>query len=199
MPLGDVEAARFDQHLPLTLVRSQLAQHFTLHETDHRTGGPARYMRARKTGGLVGFITPLTHNFCESCNRVRVTCTGTLYMCLGHDDAADLRTPLRASDGDERLEAGIREAIARKPRTRLRHRSEPRAPGRRATHERHRRLADTLRETVRGAEVTLICSSLARTTAPRSHRRGSRSRVAPRSEFAGRRGSGHDRRRQGRR
>ena len=116
MPLGDVDAARFDQHLPLTQVRAQLARHFTLQETDYRTGGPARYLRARETGGLVGFITPLTHNFCETCNRVRVTCTGTLYMCLGHEDAADLRTPLRASEGNERLHAAIREAIARKPK-----------------------------------------------------------------------------------
>ena len=106
MPLGDIDAARFDQHLPLTQVRAQLARHFTLQETDYRTGGPARYMRAKETGGLIGFITPLTHNFCETCNRVRVTCTGTLYMCLGHEDAADLRTPLRASEGDERLHCG---------------------------------------------------------------------------------------------
>ncbi len=116
MPLGEIEAERFDQHLPLTQVRAQLARHFSLQETDHRTGGPARYVRARETGGLIGFITPLTHNFCESCNRVRVTCMGTLYMCLGHEDAADLRTPLRASEGNERLHAAIREAIARKPK-----------------------------------------------------------------------------------
>ena len=116
MPLGEIEAARFDQHLPLTLVRSRLARHFTLDETDHRTGGPARYARARETGGLIGFITPLTHNFCESCNRVRVTCTGTLYMCLGQDDAADLRAPLRGSDGDDLVKAEIRAAIARKPK-----------------------------------------------------------------------------------
>jgi cyclic pyranopterin phosphate synthase len=116
MPLGDIEASRFDQHLPLTKVRAQLAQHFSLQETDHRTGGPARYMRAHETGGLIGFITPLTHNFCETCNRVRVTCTGTLYMCLGHEDAADLRAPLRASEGNDLLNAAIREAIARKPK-----------------------------------------------------------------------------------
>jgi GTP 3',8-cyclase len=116
MPLGEIETARFDQHLPLTQVRAQLAQHFSLHETDHRTGGPARYVRVRETGGLIGFITPLTHNFCESCNRVRVTCTGTLYMCLGHEDATDLRTPLRASEGNEPLDSAIREAIARKPK-----------------------------------------------------------------------------------
>jgi cyclic pyranopterin phosphate synthase len=116
MPLGEIEPARFDQHLPLTLVRAQLEQHFSLHETDHRTGGAARYVRARETGGLIGFITPLTHNFCESCNRVRVTCTGALCMCLGHDDAADLRTPLRASEGNELLNEAIRRAVARKPK-----------------------------------------------------------------------------------
>src|SRR5208282_5547243 len=116
MPLGEIETERFDQHLPLTKVRAQLARHFTLQETDHRTGGPARYVRVRETGGLIGFITPLTHNFCETCNRVRVTCTGTLYMCLGHEDAADLRTPLRASEGNDLLNATIRDAIARKPK-----------------------------------------------------------------------------------
>ena len=116
MPLGEIETSRFDQHLPLTKVRAQLARHFTMEDTDHRTGGPARYVRARETGGLIGFITPLTHNFCESCNRVRVTCTGTLYMCLGHEDAADLRSPLRASEGNDLLNAAIREAITRKPK-----------------------------------------------------------------------------------
>ena len=116
MPLGEIEAARFDQHLPLTQVRAQLARHFSLEETNHRTGGPARYACVRETGGLIGFITPLTHNFCESCNRVRVTCTGTLYMCLGHEDAVDLRAPLRASEGNELLQAAIREGIARKPK-----------------------------------------------------------------------------------
>ena len=89
---------------------------WTLDEIDYRTGGPARYVRVRETGGRLGFITPLTHNFCESCNRVRLTCTGTLYMCLGQDDAADLRAPLRASEGDELLEAAIQEAIGRKPK-----------------------------------------------------------------------------------
>jgi GTP 3',8-cyclase len=116
MPLGEIEADRFDQHLPLTMVRAQLARRFTLHEADHHTGGPARYVRVQETGGLIGFITPLTHNFCESCNRVRVTCTGTLYMCLGHEDAADLRTPLRVSERNDILVAAIREAIARKPK-----------------------------------------------------------------------------------
>jgi GTP 3',8-cyclase len=116
MPLGEIETARVDQYLPVTKVRAQLARHFTLKETDHRTGGPARYVRVVETGGLIGFITPLTHNFCETCNRVRVTCTGTLYMCLGHEDAADLRAPLRASEGNGFLNAEIREAITRKPK-----------------------------------------------------------------------------------
>ena len=116
MPLGDIETSRFDQYLPLTQVRAQLARHFSLQETDHRTGGPARYVRVSETGGLIGFITPQTHNFCESCNRVRVTCTGTLYMCLGHEDAADLRTPMRASEGNDLLNAAIRNSIARKPK-----------------------------------------------------------------------------------
>ena len=85
-------------------------------ETDYRTGGPARYFKVEETGGRLGFITPLTHNFCESCNRVRLTCTGTLYMCLGQEDAADLRAPLRASESDEVLDQAITEAIARKPK-----------------------------------------------------------------------------------
>jgi cyclic pyranopterin phosphate synthase len=117
MPLGELDGlARIDQYLPLTKVRERLAQAFTLEDIDYRTGGPARYMRARETGGRVGFITPMTHNFCESCNRVRVTCTGTLFMCLGQEDAADLRAPLRASEGDEALDAAIEAAIARKPK-----------------------------------------------------------------------------------
>jgi len=97
-------------------VRANLARKWTLDEIDYRTGGPARYVRVRETGGRVGFITPLTHNFCESCNRVRLTCTGMLYMCLGQNDDADLRTPVRASEGDELLEAAIQEAIGRKPK-----------------------------------------------------------------------------------
>ena len=97
MPLGELDGqARIDQYLPLTQVRDRLAQALALEEIDYRSGGPARYWRARETGGRIGFITPLTHNFCESCNRVRVTCTGKLYMCLGQEDSADLRTPLRA-------------------------------------------------------------------------------------------------------
>jgi cyclic pyranopterin phosphate synthase len=116
MPLGDVDGGRLDQYLPLSAVRAQLAREFTLDEIDYRTGGPARYVRVKETGGRLGFITPLTHNFCESCNRVRVTCTGTLFMCLGQDDAADLRAPLRASDSNDLLFAAIDEAIARKPK-----------------------------------------------------------------------------------
>ena len=116
MPLGDIEPERIDQYLPLSLVRARLAQRYTLADIDYRTGGPARYVSVRETGGRLGFITPLTHNFCEGCNRVRVTCTGTLYMCLGQDDAADLRTPLRASEADDPLHAAIGEAIARKPK-----------------------------------------------------------------------------------
>src|SRR6185295_1965722 len=114
MPLGDVGEGRLDQYLPLSIVRARLAERFTLDEIDYRTGGPARYVRVAETGGRLGFITPLTHNFCESCNRVRVTCTGTLYMCLGQEDAADLRTPLRPSEGNDRLDAAIDDAIARK-------------------------------------------------------------------------------------
>jgi cyclic pyranopterin phosphate synthase len=116
MPLGDVGEGRLDQYLPLSIVRARLGDRFTLADIDYRTGGPARYVRVAETGGRLGFITPLTHNFCESCNRVRVTCTGTLYMCLGQEDAADLRTPLRASRGNELLHASIEEAIARKPK-----------------------------------------------------------------------------------
>jgi cyclic pyranopterin phosphate synthase len=117
MPMGELgENARLDQYLPLSLVRADLAKRFNLIETDYRTGGPARYFKVGETGGRLGFITPLTHNFCESCNRVRLTCTGTLYMCLGQDDAADLRAPLRASESDELLDQAITEAIARKPK-----------------------------------------------------------------------------------
>jgi len=116
MPLGDVGEGRLDQYLPLSLVRARLAERFTLDEIDYRTGGPARYVRVGETGGRLGFITPLTHNFCESCNRVRVTCTGTLFMCLGQEDAADLRSALRADTGDGLLNDAIEEAISRKPK-----------------------------------------------------------------------------------
>jgi len=116
MPLGDVDVSRLDQYLPLSIVRARLAEQYTLDEIDYHTGGPARYVHVKETGGRLGFITPLTHNFCESCNRVRITCTGTLYMCLGQNDAADLRRPLRASQSDELLDAAIDEAITRKPK-----------------------------------------------------------------------------------
>ncbi len=116
MPLGDITGDRTDQYLPLSLVRSRLENNWTLEDSEHRTGGPARYVRIGETGRYLGFITPLTHNFCESCNRVRLTCTGTLYMCLGQEDAADLRTPLRNGGSDADLLEAIREAIARKPK-----------------------------------------------------------------------------------
>jgi cyclic pyranopterin phosphate synthase len=118
MPMGDIGGEnRLDQYLPLSMVRADLARRWTLEDIDYRTGGPARYVRVRETDGRLGFITPLTHNFCESCNRVRVTCTGMLYMCLGQEDKADLRAPLRASPHDDApLEATILEAISRKPK-----------------------------------------------------------------------------------
>jgi cyclic pyranopterin phosphate synthase len=116
MPLGDVEGDRTDQYLPLSIVRARLMDRFTLEENPYRTGGPARYMTVKETGGRLGFITPMTHNFCESCNRVRLTCTGTLYMCLGQEDSADLRAPLRASSDDTILDGAIREAISSKPK-----------------------------------------------------------------------------------
>jgi cyclic pyranopterin phosphate synthase len=116
MPLGKIEEDRADQFLPLSLVEARLRDRYTLTALDHKTGGPARYVRVAETGGRLGLITPLTHNFCEECNRVRVTCTGTLYMCLGQDDAADLRAPLRASATDELLWIALEEAIARKPK-----------------------------------------------------------------------------------
>jgi cyclic pyranopterin phosphate synthase len=116
MPLGDVGEGRLDQYLPLSMVRARLAERFTMTEIDYHTGGPARYVRVAETGGRLGFITPLTHNFCESCNRVRVTCTGTLFMCLGQEDAADLRAALRADGGNDGLYAAIDEAISRKPK-----------------------------------------------------------------------------------
>ena len=116
MPLGEITEHRADQYLPLTQVKAALHDHFTLEDIDYTTGGPARYVRVKETGGRVGFITPMTHNFCESCNRVRVTCTGTLYMCLGQDDAADLRTPLRVSTSDSALQDAITAAISRKPK-----------------------------------------------------------------------------------
>jgi cyclic pyranopterin phosphate synthase len=117
MPLGDINEDRTDQFLPLSLVRARLKQNWTLLESDHSTGGPARYYDVAETGTRLGFITPMTHNFCESCNRVRLTCTGTLYMCLGQEDAADLRAPLRdPALGEAGLRAAIAEAITRKPK-----------------------------------------------------------------------------------
>jgi molybdenum cofactor biosynthesis protein A, bacterial len=116
MPMGEIEGGRTDQYLPLSRVRARLQERWTLADSDYTTGGPARYATVAETGRRIGFITPLTHNFCESCNRVRVTCTGTLYMCLGQEDAVDLRAPLRSSEGDQGLDAAIDAAIARKPR-----------------------------------------------------------------------------------
>ena len=116
MPMGEIERDRTDQYLPLSEVRADLSRRWTLKDIPLSTGGPARYVEIAETGGKLGFITPLTHNFCEGCNRVRLTCTGTLYMCLGQEDAADLRAPLRASESDDLLQAAIDKAIALKPK-----------------------------------------------------------------------------------
>jgi cyclic pyranopterin phosphate synthase len=116
MPMGDIGTDRVEQYMPLSVVRADLEKHFTLVDSQYRTGGPARYVHVVETGRRLGFITPLTHNFCESCNRVRMTCTGTLFMCLGQNDAADLRSVLRASGDDLLLDAAIDEAISRKPK-----------------------------------------------------------------------------------
>jgi cyclic pyranopterin phosphate synthase len=116
MPLGEIDGNRIDQYLPLSIVRARLMDNWTMRDIAYKTGGPARYVEVEETGGRIGFITPMTHNFCESCNRVRLTCTGTLYMCLGQEDAADLRTPLRASAENGPLNQAIDEAIARKPK-----------------------------------------------------------------------------------
>ena len=116
MPMGETDEDRTAQYLPLSLVRARLARRWTLTSTEYETGGPARYVDIAETGRRLGFITPLTHNFCEGCNRVRLTCTGILYMCLGQDDAADLRAPLRRHSGDAALEEAIFEAISRKPK-----------------------------------------------------------------------------------
>ena len=115
MPLGDVGEDRIDQYAPLSDVRRALEERFTLAPEDFRTGGPARYVRVKETGGRLGFITPLTNNFCEGCNRVRVTCTGQLYMCLGQEDQSDLRRVLREG-GPEALGAALDEAMTRKPK-----------------------------------------------------------------------------------
>jgi cyclic pyranopterin phosphate synthase len=117
MPMGEIgEERRLAQFYPLSMVRADLQRRWTLRPSSFRTGGPARYVDCIETGQRIGFITPLTHNFCESCNRVRVTCSGMLYMCLGQHDSADLRAPLRASEGDQLLEQTILEAISRKPK-----------------------------------------------------------------------------------
>lgn len=116
MPLGEIDGDRTDQYLPLDTVRQRLEESWTLTPNAHKTGGPARYVDVKETGGRLGFITPMTHNFCESCNRVRITCTGEMFMCLGQEDNADLRTPLRESEADELLKQTIRDAIARKPK-----------------------------------------------------------------------------------
>jgi cyclic pyranopterin phosphate synthase len=116
MPMGDIGESRIAHYLPLSRVRAQLARDYALTESAHRTGGPARYYDVAETGGRIGFITPLTHNFCESCNRVRLTCTGTLFMCLGQEDSADLRHVLRTNSSDAPLQEAIRAAIAAKPR-----------------------------------------------------------------------------------
>ena len=117
MPMGDMGAEdRLDQYWSLDDLRARYGAHYTITDLPERTGGPARYVRLEETGQKIGFITPLTHNFCESCNRVRLTCTGELFMCLGQEDMADLRSPLRASEGDAALETAIRAAIARKPK-----------------------------------------------------------------------------------
>jgi cyclic pyranopterin phosphate synthase len=117
MPMGDLgNEDRLDQYWSLKDLRARLAERFTLIDLAERTGGPARYVQLQETGQKIGFITPLTHNFCESCNRVRLTCTGELYMCLGQEDMADLRAPLRASSDDAMLEDAIRAAIERKPK-----------------------------------------------------------------------------------
>lgn len=115
MPMGEIDVDRFDQYIPLSIVRERLEKFWTLEETDYRSGGPARYTMVRETGKRLGFITPLSHKFCEDCNRVRLTCTGTLFMCLGQEDSADLRRPLRESVGDDALMATIEQAIGRKP------------------------------------------------------------------------------------
>ena len=138
MPMGDLGGEdRVGQYWALSDLRARLAERFTLEDLPLRTGGPARYVRVAETGQAIGFITPLTHNFCESCNRVRVTCTGELYMCLGQEDRADLRAPLRASEADAGLEEAIREAISRKPRGHDFDYSRQRADGQVSRHMSH--------------------------------------------------------------
>ncbi|MCG8509705.1 MAG: GTP 3',8-cyclase MoaA, partial [Rhodospirillales bacterium] len=117
MPMGEIDADRTDHYLPLSELRSRLALNWTLTDIPEKTGGPARYVHVGEIGGKLGFITPMTHNFCEDCNRVRLTCTGQLYMCLGQDDNADLRAAVRSSESDDALNAAIDDAIARKPKS----------------------------------------------------------------------------------
>ena len=150
MPMGEIGEGRIDQYLPLSLLRARLAKQFTLTDIDDDTGGPARYVRVAETGGKLGFITPMTHNFCESCNRVRITCTGTLHTCLGHEDASDLRKPLRASADDDLLGEAIDRAIGLKPKGHdfiIDRRAQP--PERQPPHERHRRLKPVRLPTIR--------------------------------------------------
>ena len=140
MPMGDLgpEEDRLAQYWPVSDLRARLAERFTLIDLAERTGGPARYVRLAETGQRIGFITPLTHNFCESCNRVRLTCTGELYMCLGQEDMADLRSPLRAHPGDDApVTAAIRAAIARKPKGHDFDYSRQRADGQMPRHMSH--------------------------------------------------------------
>ncbi len=115
MPMGEIEADRYDQYLPLSAVRDALEASYTLQDTAIRTGGPSRYARVQETGGLLGFITPLTNNFCAGCNRLRVTCTGQIYMCLGQSDRVDLREALRGEKPEEALQAALDQAMIRKP------------------------------------------------------------------------------------
>lgn len=115
MPLGETGPERVAHWMSVEAVRRRLAERWTLQDVDYRTAGPARYVWVAETGGRIGFITPYSHNFCESCNRVRLTCTGMLYLCLGQEDAADLRGPLRTGEGNAAVRAAILSAIARKP------------------------------------------------------------------------------------
>ncbi len=138
MPMGDIgNEDRLDQYWPLSDLRTRLAERFTLTDLDDRTGGPARYVRVEQTGQKIGFITPLTHNFCESCNRVRITCTGEIYTCLGQEGHSDLRAPLRASPDDAILDAAIRAAIAQKPKGHDFDYSRARVAGRVSRHMSH--------------------------------------------------------------
>jgi cyclic pyranopterin phosphate synthase len=139
MPMGDLgNEDRLDQYWSLKDVRATYAEHYTLTDLAERTGGPARYVRLEETGQKIGFITPLSHNFCESCNRVRITCTGEIYMCLGQEDVADLRAPLRAHPNDDApLKEAIHAAIARKPKGHDFDYSRQRADGQMTRHMSH--------------------------------------------------------------